>query len=138
MSRRNGKEQPEKRPKAVELRLKTKSPRGKIREPLRELQTWIAENLVSDLSVLVFARRVAMSPRYFARVFTREIGLTPGQFVEKMRVEAACRLEESPHGLKNVAVDCGFGSADTMRRAFLRTLHGAPTVYRSRFRTTEA
>ncbi len=110
---------------------------SKDREPLRELQTWIAENLEADLSVLALARRVAMSPRHFARVFTHEVGMTPGQFIEKMRVEAARRrLEESPHGLKHVAADCGFGSADTMRRAFLRTLRVAPTVYRSRFRAT--
>ena len=108
-------------------------------EPLRELQTWIIENLDADLSVPVLARRVAMSPRHFARVFTREIGITPGQFVEKARIEAARRqLEESPHGLKQVAEDCGFGSADTMRRAFLRTLRVAPIVYRGRFRATAA
>lgn len=112
---------------------------GKDREPLRELQTWIAENVDADLSVPTLARRMAMSPRHFARVFTREVGMTPGQFVEKIRVEAARRrLEESPHGMKHVAVDCGFGSADTMRRAFLRTLHVAPVVYRGRFRATAA
>ncbi len=109
------------------------------RAPLRELQTWIAENVDMDLSVPTLARRMAMSPRHFARVFTREVGMTPGQFVEKIRVEAARRrLEESPHGMKHVAVDCGFGSADTMRRAFLRTLHVAPVVYRGRFRATAA
>lgn len=109
------------------------------RTPLRELQTWIAENVDTDLSVPTLARRMAMSPRHFARVFTREVGMTPGQFVEKIRVEAARRrLEESPHGMKHVAVDCGFGSADTMRRAFLRTLHVAPVVYRGRFKATAA
>ena len=104
-------------------------------ELLRELQMWIAENPAADLSVPVLARRVAMSPRHFARVFAREVGMTPGQFVEKVRVEVARRrLEESPHGVKSVAQDCGFGSADTMRRAFLRTLRVAPVAYRSRFR----
>ena len=106
------------------------------REPLRELQTWIVEHIDANLSVPALARRVAMSPRHFARVFTHEIGMTPGQFVEKARVEAARRrLEESPHGLKTIAADCGFGSADTMRRAFLRTLRVAPVAYRGRFRT---
>ncbi len=105
------------------------------REPLHELQTWIVENLDADLSVPALARRVAMSPRHFARVFTREVGMTPGQFVEKARVEAARRrLEESPQGVKTIAADCGFGSADTMRRAFLRMLRVAPLAYRDRFR----
>lgn len=109
---------------------------GSSREPLRELQTWIVENLDADLSVPALARRVAMSPRHFARVFAREVGMTPGQFVEQVRVETARRcLEESPQGVKVIAADCGFGSADTMRRAFLRTLRVAPLAYRSRFRT---
>jgi transcriptional regulator GlxA family with amidase domain len=108
---------------------------GRDREPLRELQTWIAENPAADLSVPALAHRVAMSPRHFARIFTRDVGLTPGQFVEKVRVEAARRhLEESSQGVKGIARDCGFGSADTMRRAFLRTLRVAPIAYRSRFR----
>jgi transcriptional regulator GlxA family with amidase domain len=108
---------------------------GNSRGPLDGLQTWIAEHLDADLSVPTLARRAAMSPRHFARVFTREVGLTPGQFVEKLRVEAARRrLEESPLGVKAIAADCGFGSADTMRRAFLRTLRVAPLAYRGRFR----
>jgi transcriptional regulator GlxA family with amidase domain len=109
------------------------------REPLRELQTWIVENVEADLSVVALARRAAMSPRHFARVFTNEIGMTPGQFVEKVRVEAARRqLEESLQGVKAIAADCGFGSADTMRRAFLRTLRVAPAGYRDRFKTSGA
>jgi len=109
------------------------------REPLRDLQTWIVENLDADLSVVALARRIKMSPRHFARVFTQEVGMTPGQFVEKARIEAARRrLEESPQGMKTIAADCGFGSADTMRRAFLRTLRVAPIAYRGRFRAVAA
>ena len=109
------------------------------REPLRELQTWIIENIDTDLSVTSLAQRVAMSPRHFARVFTQEVGMTPGQFVVKVRVEAARRqLEESPQGMKGVAAASGFGSADTMRRAFLRTVHVAPIAYRDRFRVAAA
>jgi transcriptional regulator GlxA family with amidase domain len=107
------------------------------REPLRDLQAWIAEDPGRDCSVPALARRVAMSPRNFARVFTREVGSTPGQFVERMRVEAARRrLEESADGVDNIASRCGFGTAETMRRAFLRTLRVPPSAYRSRFRAT--
>jgi transcriptional regulator GlxA family with amidase domain len=107
------------------------------REPLRDLQAWIAEHPGLDLSVPSLARRVAMSPRNFARVFARELGTTPARFVERVRVEAARRrLEESAHGVDMVAAECGFGTAESMRRAFLRTLHVPPSAYRSRFRTT--
>lgn len=107
------------------------------REPLRDLQAWIAEDPGRDCSVPTLARRVAMSPRNFARVFAREVGATPGQFVERVRVEAARRrLEESTDGVDHIAARCGFGTSETMRRAFLRTLRVPPSAYRSRFRAT--
>ncbi len=104
------------------------------REPIRELQRWVFENPGSDLAVDSLAKRVGMSARNFARVFTREVGMTPGRFVERARVETARRkLEDSRVGIDEIAYACGFGSAETLRRAFLRTLRVAPSDYRSRF-----
>jgi transcriptional regulator GlxA family with amidase domain len=106
------------------------------REPIRELQAWIHDHVAADLSVAVLAGRAAMSPRNFARVFAHEVGVTPARFVEKVRVEAARRrLEESSHGLDVIASQCGFGGAESMRRAFLRHVRVSPGAYRSRFRT---
>ena len=105
------------------------------REPLRDLQAWIAENLDQDLSVAKMAERVHMSPRNFARVFSEQIGWTPARFVERLRVEAARRrLEESSVGLSQVARECGFGVPDSLRRSFLRVLRVTPDDYRTRFR----
>jgi transcriptional regulator GlxA family with amidase domain len=105
-------------------------------EPLRELQSWVAEHLAEDLSVERLAARVHMSVRNFARVFPRQVGWTPAGFVEQLRVEAARRrLEESDVGLAQVARECGFGSADSMRRSFLRLFRVAPSDYRNRFQT---
>jgi transcriptional regulator GlxA family with amidase domain len=105
------------------------------REPLRDLQTWIAEHLDRDLSVERMAERVHMSSRNFARVFSRQTGWTPARFVERLRVEAARRqLEESSAGLDRVARACGFGSPDSLRRSFVRVLRVTPADYRLRFR----
>jgi transcriptional regulator GlxA family with amidase domain len=109
------------------------------REGLRDLQRYIAENPGDNLSVAALASRSAMSPRNFARVFTSEVGTTPARFVERSRVEVARRrLEESPGGMEAIAGDCGFGSAETMRRAFLRNLGVGPADYRDRFRVAGA
>jgi transcriptional regulator GlxA family with amidase domain len=106
------------------------------REPIRDLLAWIVDHPGGDLTVETLARRVAMSPRHFARVFTREVGTTPARYVEKVRIEAARRrLEESTHGVDAIADACGFGTAETMRRAFLRTLRVPPSAYRGRFRS---
>ena len=74
---------------------------------------------------------MAMSVRNFERVFTREVGTTPSQYVLQMRVEAARRqLERTDGGLKQVAAAAGFGSVDVMRRAFVRLLGITPRRYR--------
>jgi transcriptional regulator GlxA family with amidase domain len=109
------------------------------REPLRELQAWIAEHPAEDLSVAALARRAGMSPRNFARVFAREVGRTPARFVEEARVEhARRRLEAGDEGVDAVAAASGFGSAETLRRSFLRVLRVGPAAYRSRFRSSRA
>jgi transcriptional regulator GlxA family with amidase domain len=99
---------------------------------IRELQIWIAEHLGTRLSVEDLADRMAMSVRNFERVFTREVGTTPSQYVLQMRVEAARRhLERTEKGLKQVASAAGFGGVDVMRRAFVRLLGITPRRYRA-------
>jgi transcriptional regulator GlxA family with amidase domain len=106
------------------------------REPLRELQAWVLDHPWADLSIETLARRAAMSPRHFFRVFVREVGCTPGRFVERVRVEAARRLlEETSRAAEDIAGACGFGSGESMRLAFRRTLGISPHRYRHRFRT---
>src|SRR6266403_3929577 len=81
------------------------------RKPLRELESWVLDNLNKPLTVPVLAQRVAMSPRNFARVFTKEMKTTPAKFVERLRVEAARRrLEESQNSMETIASECGFGN----------------------------
>jgi len=109
------------------------------RPSLRELQSWIHEHPEADLGVEELARRMAMSPRHFARVFTRELGTPPARYVERARVEAARTwLEGSGAGLEEVAAASGFGSAETLRRAFRRQLGVAPSAYRDGFARTSA
>jgi transcriptional regulator GlxA family with amidase domain len=104
------------------------------RPGVRELQAWMADHLDSDLSVPALADRAFMSPRNFARVFTREVGSTPAAYVESLRVERArTLLETSDLQLEQVASSCGFGTVETLRRVFGRRLGVNPSDYRSRF-----
>jgi transcriptional regulator GlxA family with amidase domain len=98
---------------------------------IRELQIWIAEHLGARLSVEDLARHTSMSVRNFERVFTREVGTTPSQYVLQMRVEAARRcLERTDLSAKQVASASGFGTVDVMRHAFIRHLGITPRRYR--------
>ncbi len=104
------------------------------REPLREIQRAVLEDVAGDHSVEAMAARAHMSPRHFARAFRAETGVTPARHVELVRLEAARRrLEDTSQPLSAIAAECGFGTAETMRRAFLRTLHVGPAEYRRRF-----
>ena len=103
---------------------------------IQELQVWITENSQKRFSMRNLAERVSMSTRTFERVFTREVGMTPSQYVLRTRVEAAQRqMERTNRGLKQIAAACGFGSTDLMRRAFVRLLGTTPGHYRSQFLT---
>jgi transcriptional regulator GlxA family with amidase domain len=104
------------------------------REPLRDLQAWIIEHLDAPLTVPELAARVHISERHFARAFRAETGLTPAAYVEAARVERARReLETTDLSVEAVAARCGFGTVETMRRAFRRRLGVNPAAYRARF-----
>lgn len=104
-------------------------------EPLRELQVWMREHLKDDLSVETLADRIGMSARHFSRVCLRETKMNPGQFVDRMRVEAAQQMiDSSSMGLKEIADGCGFSSADAMRRTFLRVIGITAGEYAERFK----
>jgi transcriptional regulator GlxA family with amidase domain len=108
-----------------------------IFQPLRELQVWMLENLREDLSVEKLAGRIGVSARHFTRVCLRETKMNPGQFVDRMRVEAAQQMiDSSSKGLKEVADICGFKSADSMSRTFVRVLGVTAGEYMSRFKST--
>ncbi|OPY90642.1 MAG: HTH-type transcriptional regulator CdhR [Syntrophaceae bacterium PtaU1.Bin231] len=104
------------------------------RKAILELQIWMAEHLGERITVEQLAERAAMSPRNFARVFVRELGVTPARYVERLRLEAARHdLERTDKSLSEIAAVCGFGSAESMRRAFYRTLGITPGSYRDHF-----
>ncbi|WP_296524220.1 GlxA family transcriptional regulator [Rhodoplanes sp.] len=101
-----------------------------------ELHAWISDHLTADLSVVALAAAAAMSERSFVRHYHAVTGETPARAVERIRVEAARRLLETGLAVKQAAHRCGFGSEETMRRAFLRNLGASPQEYRERFSHT--
>ncbi|WP_051835962.1 GlxA family transcriptional regulator [Streptomyces sp. NRRL WC-3549] len=105
------------------------------REPLRDLQHWITQHPDADLSVEALAARARLSPRHFARAFQAETGLTPGRYVERVRLEQARRLlEDTADGVARISRASGYGTPEAMRRAFVKALGTAPAEYRRRFR----
>lgn len=104
--------------------------------PIREAQHLVDASPGDDHRVPVLAARVGLSERHFTRLFAAEVGMPPARYVEKVRVETARRLlETEPITTDAVARRCGFGTGETLRRAFHRQLGVAPEDYRRRFST---
>jgi transcriptional regulator GlxA family with amidase domain len=108
------------------------------REPLRDVQAWIAGHLDADLSVPALAARACLSERHFARAWRAETGLTPAAYVEGLRVERARALLQDGHPVDAAARAAGFASAEVLRRVFHRRLGVGPSAYRERFRSAAA
>ncbi|MBE1529912.1 transcriptional regulator GlxA family with amidase domain [Sphingopyxis sp. OAS728] len=102
--------------------------------PVARVQHHVTRNLVARHTLESLAREVGMSARGLSRHFVQETGITPHEFVERARIDAArAMLEGSERALKAVAFDCGFGTADRMRTIFTRRLGLTPHQYRTSF-----
>ncbi len=107
--------------------------------PIRLLLDRIVAEPSADHRVSELALQAGLSERHLGRVFLREAQTTPARFVERVRVEAARdALESSGTPVEAIARDCGFGSAETMRRSFVRVVGVGPGELRSRFRRPSA
>jgi transcriptional regulator GlxA family with amidase domain len=108
-------------------------PRAK-RTCIRDVQEAIESEPGGSHSIGELARLATMSPRHFTRVFTDEVGEAPGHYVERIRTEAARRqLQETDDTVVAIAARCGFGTAETMRRNFIRRVGISPDQYRKAF-----
>ena len=104
------------------------------RTPIRDVQEAVEAEPGGPHNVTELARRAAMSPRHFTRVFTDEVGEAPGAYVERIRTDAARRqLVETNDTVVAIATRCGFGTAETMRRNFIRRIGVSPDQYRKTF-----
>ncbi|MGI4744716.1 MAG: GlxA family transcriptional regulator [Janthinobacterium lividum] len=109
------------------------------RSALQEVQRWVVANPALNHSVADLAERTGLSPRHFARLFQSEVHVTPAAWVEAARVLAARRLlEDGRETPKQVAADCGFADADTLRRAFARHVGVTPAEYRRHYASVTA
>nr|WP_257002337.1 helix-turn-helix domain-containing protein [Streptomyces sp. WZ.A104] len=106
---------------------------------IEDLRHHIMRNIDLPLTVVDLAAHAHVSDRHLTRIFKAELGMTPHAYIESVRVEKARNdLESSDATLERIASACGFGTTDTLVRAFRRRLNTTPTEYRSRFRSSYA
>jgi len=102
--------------------------------PVARVQAYIVDHIDQAFTVQKMAELVAMSSRNFARIFQREVGITPLQYLQNARIDQARKLlEGSDLPLKVVAAQCGFGSDRHMRKVFCERIGMTPAQYRAQF-----
>jgi transcriptional regulator GlxA family with amidase domain len=100
----------------------------------RELADWMLQNLRGDLSLDALGQRMRLSPRQLSRRFKAAFGTSPGEYVEKLRLdEARHRLVGGTQSVESIATSVGYASGDAFRKAFERQFGVAPTTYRANF-----
>ncbi|MCO7035269.1 GlxA family transcriptional regulator [Pseudomonas carnis] len=110
------------------------TPHAETTSAVALVQLYVLANLTGDLTIADLAKAANMSARNFSRVFAREARITPAEFVERARVDAARVMLESSHApLKTVAYQCGFRDAQHMRSVFNRRLGVTPQQFRLNF-----
>jgi transcriptional regulator GlxA family with amidase domain len=106
-----------------------------ISSTISQIVDAIVADPAGDYSLSELASRTSFSERHIRRVFEQQTNTTPSRFVERVRVEAArALLENSDASIDLIASKSGFGSRETMRRAFTRVIGVGPADYRERFR----
>lgn len=105
-------------------------------DQLRTLIEQVSSNPAGEYSVGLMAEKLAISPRHLNRLFRSQIGTTPSQWLEQLRVDVAKALLLEGHTVSTVARKAGFGTDETLRAAFTRQLGTTPSAFRARFKTT--
>jgi transcriptional regulator GlxA family with amidase domain len=103
-------------------------------ERILRAQELIEQEVAGVPAVDALARRMAMSPRNFARRFHGATGNTPREYIQRVRVEAAKRLlEDGRRSVGEIAQRVGYGDAVAFRKLFVRHTGLTPADYRTRY-----
>ncbi|RAV18122.1 AraC family transcriptional regulator [Mycolicibacterium sp. GF69] len=102
---------------------------------LRVVTEAIAADPAANHSVRSLAARAALSTRQLTRLFRSELGMSPAEYVEMVRIDVARAALDAGRTVTDTAHLAGFGSTETLRRAFVEHLGVSPKAYRDRFRT---
>ena len=111
---------------------------GEVARPNRRLQdvlSYVARNYAERLAVPDLAERAGLSVSQFERNFKRVFGMTPRQYIQRVRISAACeQLVASDRPAGDVALECGFYDQSYFTKQFRRFLGETPSAYRRRNR----
>lgn len=104
--------------------------------PLRVLCDTVVADPAGDYSLAGLSAIANISPRHLTRLFRDELSTTPAKYVELIRIGTAKDLLDAGHSVTDTVHRSGFGSAESLRRAFIQHVGISPRAYQQRFRTS--
>ena len=82
-------------------------------EAVQRMQDYIEQHLAGEITPADLARAALFSPWYAYRLFRRHTGLTPADYIRRLRLSrSALRLRDEGCRITDVAFELGFGSVD--------------------------
>jgi len=98
---------------------------------IAKAEKWARDNIARDFSIEQLAGAVALAPRTFARRVAATCGLTPIQFVQRIRLETARSLLETTRlPVDEIARKVGYAEPSTLRRLIRRDTKHPPGHFR--------
>lgn len=106
---------------------------GMTRLQANRAKEFLAARCAEDISLLDAARACGLSRGHFARAFRVATGLTPHQWLQRYRVDAAKRMLLNPTtSIAEIATACGFADQSHLTRVFSRLVGDSPASWRRR------
>lgn len=98
---------------------------------IAKAESWVRKNIARDFAVDELARAVALAPRTFARRIAATCGVSPIQFVQRIRLETARYLLETTRlPVDEIARRVGYAEPSALRRLMRRDTKHAPGYFR--------
>ncbi len=110
------------------------SMRGRERDPVRQAQYYINDHYREEITLDDIAASVSLSKYYFSRMFEKEVGTTPWEFLIQTRLRNAMQmLTHSSASVDEIAELCGFATTNHFIRTFKAHTFFTPGAFRKHF-----
>lgn len=105
---------------------------------MEESIKYITEHFTQKLTLEMVSSKVFLNPKYFSRVFKKEIGVSFSEYIINLRVQHACKLlEQTNYPAYRISIECGFSDASYFNRVFCGQMNMTPQTYRKHVHTSK-
>lgn len=105
---------------------------------MEESIEYIKKHFMEKLTLEMVSSKVFLNPKYFSRVFKKEMGVTFSEYVITLRIQHACHLlEKTNYPAYRISIECGFSDASYFNRVFCGQMNMTPQSYRKHANTSK-